>query len=106
LNDATFYSFEIINRSTYTLTDTYFSQWSDFDVGWAWDDYCGCDVVRGLGYEYNGTEIDGNGQPWAYGANPPAIGMVFFQGPYLDPVGYDRPAYNPVTKANCGPAIN
>ena len=41
MNNATFYSYEIINRSTYELTNTYFSQWTDFDVGWAWDDYCG-----------------------------------------------------------------
>jgi len=71
----TFYSYELINRSTYTLTGTYFSQWVDPDLGWAQDDYVGCDVGRGLGYAYNGKPIDGNGQPEAYGAHPPAIGV-------------------------------
>jgi hypothetical protein len=34
----TFYSYEIINRSTYRLTNTYFSQWVDTDRGYANDD--------------------------------------------------------------------
>jgi hypothetical protein len=35
----TFYSYEIVNRSTYTLTGTYFSQWVDPDLGYAQDAY-------------------------------------------------------------------
>jgi len=84
INNMTFYSYEIINRSTYRLTQTYFSQWVDVDLGYATDDYVGCDVMRGLGYGYNGKSIDGNGQPYAYGDKPPAVGVDFFQGPYLD----------------------
>jgi hypothetical protein len=67
INNMTFYSYEIINRSTFTLRETYFSQWVDPDLGWHLDDYIGCDVQRGLGYCYNGTPVDGTGQPWAYG---------------------------------------
>jgi len=93
INNMTFYSYELINRSTYTLTNTYFSQWVDPDLGYANDDYVGCDVNRGLGYCYNGTPIDGTGQTWAYGAHPPAIGVDFFQGPYMDPDGYDNPSF-------------
>jgi hypothetical protein len=85
INNMTFYSYEIINRSTYRLTETYFSQWVDTDLGFARDDYVGCDVMRGLGYCYNGTAVDGNGQSYAYGPQPPAIGVDFFQGPYIDP---------------------
>jgi len=58
INNMTFYSYEIINRSTFQLTNTYFSQWVDTDLGYAWDDYVGCDVDRGLGYCYNGTDND------------------------------------------------
>jgi hypothetical protein len=94
INNMTFYSYELINRSTYTLTNTYFCQWVDPDLGWYLDDYVGCDVNRGLGYCYNGKDIDGSGQIQAYGAHPPAIGVDFFQGPYLDPDGCDNPAYN------------
>ena len=93
INNMTFYSYEIINRSTYTLTGTYFSPWTDVDLGYGWDDYVGCDVGRGLGYGYNGKAVDGSGEPEAYGSQPPAIGIDFFQGPYLDPDGIDNPKY-------------
>ncbi|HLN52242.1 MAG TPA: T9SS type A sorting domain-containing protein [Lentimicrobium sp.] len=93
INNMTFYSYEIINRSTYRLTGTYFSQWVDTDLGDGWDDYVGCDVDRGLGYSYNGKPQDGDGQYWAYGNQPPAIGVDFFQGPYMDPDGSDNPSF-------------
>ena len=41
----------------------------------------------------NGTVIDGSGEPEAYGSQPPAIGVDFFQGPYIDPDGYDNPKF-------------
>ena len=94
INNMTFYSYEIINRSTYTLTGTYFSPWTDVDLGYGWDDYVGCDVKRGLGYGYNGKAVDGSGEPEAYGNQPPAIGIDFFQGPYMDPDGIDNPKYS------------
>ena len=90
----TFYSYEIINRSSHELRETYFSQWVDPDLGYARDDYIGCDVGRGLGYCYNGTNVDGTGLVTHYGENPPAVGVDFFQGPYLDPDGYDNPSFN------------
>jgi hypothetical protein len=93
INNMTFYSYEIINRSTFELTQTYFSPWVDTDLGYAYDDFVGCDVSRGLGYCYNGKEIDGSGEPEAYGEQPPAVGVDFFQGPYMDPDGYDNPSF-------------
>lgn len=107
INNMTFYSYELINRSTFRLNETYFSQWVDSDIGYAFDDYVGCDVRRGLGYTYNGKDIDGSGQPWAYGEHPPAAGVDFFQGPYMDPVGFDRPAFDPAHPyAHCDESIN
>ena len=96
INDMTFYSYEIINRSQYTLTQTYFSQWVDPDLGYAADDYVGCDVRRGLGYCYNGKATDGPGTG-AYSDTPPAIGIDFFQGPYMDPDGRDNPKVDETT---------
>jgi len=84
INNMTFYSYELINRSTYRLKDTYFSQWIDPDLGYSYDDYVGCDVKRGLGYCYNGKAVDGTGRPEHYGDQPPAVGCDFFQGPYMD----------------------
>ncbi len=90
INNMTFYSYEIINRSTYELRETYFSQWVDADLGYAHDDFVGCDVKRGLGYCYNGDESDGPGAG-SYSGIPPAVGIDFFQGPYMDPDGKDNP---------------
>jgi len=96
INNMTFYSYEIINRSTFELTNTYFSPWVDTDLGFAFDDFVGCDVQRGLGYCYNGKAVDGNGDVEAYGDQPPAIGVDFFQGPYMDPDGIDNPKYDTI----------
>ena len=90
INNMTFYSYEIINRSTYELRETYFSQWVDPDLGYAWDDFVGCDVRRGLGYCYNGKPQDSPGSG-SYSGLPPAVGIDFFQGPYMDPDGLDNP---------------
>ena len=90
INNMTFYTYEIINRSTYELRETYFSQWVDPDLGYAHDDFVGCDVKRGLGYCYNGDEADGPGSG-SYSGIPPAVGIDFFQGPYMDPDGKDNP---------------
>lgn len=113
INNMTFYSYEIINRSTFRLTETYFSQWVDTDLGYAYDDFVGCDVKRGLGYCYNGKAIDGNGTPEAYGGPtppPPAIGVDFFQGPYMDADGVDNPKYTTDSLGNraqiCDESIN
>ncbi len=91
LNNMTFYNYQIINRSTYSLTDAYFGVWNDPDLGYARDDAAGCDVIRGLGYVFNDKEEDGNGLPEHYGFHPPAIGVDFFEGPYQDPDGKDNP---------------
>jgi hypothetical protein len=86
INDMTFYNYELINRSTQTLFDTYFGQNVDTDLGCAQDDYVGCDVGRGLGYAYNADATDDNcsGGAVPYGSNPPAVGIDFFEGPYQD----------------------
>jgi hypothetical protein len=89
VNNMTFYNYEMINQGTQTLYQTYFGQWVDADLGFAGDDYVGCDVSRGLGYCYNGDGDDEG--PYGYGANPPAIGVDFFEGPYQDADNKDNP---------------
>lgn len=83
INNMTFYKYKVINRSTYTLTNTYFGQWVDADLGKYDDDYVGCDVQRGLGYCYNGDSNDDDPIK-GYGTTPPAVGVDFFQGPLAD----------------------
>jgi len=89
LNDMSFYNFTLINRSTYTLHETYIGIHADGDIGNYSDDFAGCDVLKGIGYFYNGDPIDGNGESSAYGSNPPAIGFDFLEGPYQDRNGQD-----------------
>jgi hypothetical protein len=57
-------------------------------------------VERGLGYCYNGKAVDGNNEPESYGNQPPAVGVDFFQGPYLDDDGLDNPKFTFVIDAN------
>lgn len=82
INNMTFYKYRIINRGTLALTNTYMAIWVDPDLGFYADDYVGCDTARGLGFCYNGDSYDD--PPQGYGANPPAIGTDFFQGPIGD----------------------
>lgn len=89
--NMTFYNYELINRSTYTIRETYFGVFVDGDLGNAYDDFVGCDVRRGLGYFYNGDEFDEDASGASgYGAQPPAVGVDFFEGPYQDSDGIDN----------------
>jgi len=95
INNMTFYSYEIFNRSSFQLNQTYFTVWTDADLGYFLDDYVGCDVKRGLGYIYNADPFDET----AMGVNgyqdfPPALGCDFFRGPLAD--------YNPETGVGDG----
>jgi hypothetical protein len=92
VNNMTFYNYVLINQGTQTLTETYFGKWVDCDLGGHVDDYVGCDVQRGLGYAYNGNAVDEPSSVSAgYGANPPAFGVDFFEGPYQDSDELDNP---------------
>lgn len=101
INNMTFYNYEMINRSTYRLQNTYFAVWVDSDLGCSADDYIGCDVSRGVGYAYNGDNLDetSTGCIKALGANPPAVGVDFFEGPYQDNDGLDNPLTTDVSLA-------
>lgn len=88
INNMTFYNYQLINRGTTTLASCYFGVNTDADLGCYSDDYTGCDVGRGFGYMYNGDCYDENcGGQLGYGSAPPAIGVDFFLGPYLDSNG-------------------
>lgn len=92
INNMTFYNYVLINQGSQTLTNTYFGSWVDPDLGNSTDDYVGCDVQRGLGYCYNGDNTDEAGPGTnGYGANPPAVGVDFFEGPYQDADDVDNP---------------
>jgi hypothetical protein len=86
-DSAIYVNYRIINRSDNTYRKTFIGKWTDFDIGSHLDDYVGCDVEHSMFYGYNGTLIDGGGpipSTNAYGANPPAQGVVFLRGPEAD----------------------
>ncbi|HEY4799204.1 MAG TPA: hypothetical protein VII99_09035, partial [Bacteroidia bacterium] len=88
INNMTFINYRIYNRSSLQLDSTFIGIWCDPDLGCATDDFVGCDVARGLGYVYNGTnnDVSCSGE-LGYGLNPPAMGIDFFRGPITNPTG-------------------
>ncbi|MFH1321060.1 MAG: Ig-like domain-containing protein [Bacteroidota bacterium] len=68
-----FLNYKIINRSYNNYHSTFAGIYADFDIGYAFDDYIGCDTVLNSFFGYNGDAIDepGSGSS-GYGSNPPA----------------------------------
>lgn len=88
LNEATFYNYRVYNWSTSILDSTYMATWTDADLGYAFDDYIGCDTSRGLGILYNGDSYDESST--GYGFDIPMVAVDFFRGPrFQDPVTLD-----------------
>lgn len=85
VNNMTFYKYEIVNKSSNPLYDTYVSQNVDPDLGNFNNDAIGCDTSRSLGIVYNRTTNDGDFQGVAgYGTDLPLLGVDFFEGPIGD----------------------
>ncbi len=82
-NNMTFLRQTIINKGCNTMNDCYLGQWVDPDLGNFNDDYVGSDVMRGLGYCYNGDDFDETAL--GYGDNPPTVGVDYFRGAFPDP---------------------
>ena len=89
LKDVVFKKFKMINKSSETVTDMYFTYWTDDDLGNASDDYVGCDTILNLGYSYNG---DNNDEDY-YGTPPPAVGHMFVQPPIISAEPTDSARY-------------
>lgn len=81
VNDMTFYTYEVWNKSNVTLNETYMSQYMDADLGNPNDDYVGCDTVRSLGFIYNNDDNDETTSAIGYQDQPPIFGADFFEGP-------------------------
>ena len=79
LKDVVFKKYKIVNKSPNTVTDMYFSYWTDDDLGFAGDDYVGCDTLLNLGYSYNGDNYDED----YYGTPPPVVGHLIVQPPII-----------------------
>ncbi|PLX01764.1 MAG: hypothetical protein C0595_13605 [Marinilabiliales bacterium] len=102
MDNTVFYSYKIFNRSNTTYHDAYIGLFTDFEIGYAWDDYVGCDVQRGTFYGFNGDSIDGteNNEEEAYENETPAQGIVILGGPLMDENNIDD------ADDNCDESIN
>ena len=92
LGNTIFIQYRIINKGGNTIDNMYVSQWSDPDDGYAGDDLVGCDTTLSVGYVYNGTNEDN-----VYGAQVPAVGYDFFQGPKVGGVPLPMKSFNGYT---------
>ena len=81
LNNTVFVNYKLYNRSSNNYHSTYLGLWNDWDIGYGYDDYVGCDVQRNSCFAYNGTTEDGTGQPWAYGDNWPVQVLTILNSP-------------------------
>ena len=70
----------IINKGGNRIDDMYIGLWSDPDLGYAGDDFVGCDTTLGLGFCWN-DGVDGDYA--SYSGGTPAVGYDFFQGPIV-----------------------
>lgn len=98
LHNTLFQHYDIYNRSANDYTDCYLGAWTDFDIGFAGDDYIGCDVRNGMYYGYNAGEIDASGAG-SFGSTPPAQSCAILGGPLLPADGSDNPAITDVPGA-------
>jgi hypothetical protein len=94
LNGTIFIHYDIVNLSNNNYYNTFFSLFTDFDIGYANDDYIGCDTARNTYFGYNGTVVDGLGLNNHYGAHPPAQAVTslsksldYFLAMYNPPFG-------------------
>jgi hypothetical protein len=78
LGNTLFMRYRMINKSGAPIDTMFVALWSDPDLGYAGDDYSGCDVQRSLAYSYNGHATD-----QVYGSAPPAVGYTIVQGPLV-----------------------
>lgn len=83
LNNTTFYSYKIINRSSLILNQAKLGVWADVNIGNSQDDYIGCDPALNIGYAYNADGVDDAG-PTSYGNYPPIVSYQMLKGPYAD----------------------
>ncbi|MBL0053511.1 MAG: T9SS type A sorting domain-containing protein [Bacteroidetes bacterium] len=78
-NYTTFYHYDVFNRSTTNYNKVQIGMWCDMDLGFATDDYVGCDSTLNIGFTYNGDPNDEGG--YGYGLQPPVMNVAVLKGP-------------------------
>lgn len=76
LDYTTFYDVKVVNKSSNTYSEAYMGVFEDIDIGYAQDDFIGCDTILEVGYNYNAFEVD-----QVYDSFPPVQGVTMLKPP-------------------------
>ena len=79
LNNVVFLHLNIRNFSNRNYSQVYAGIWTDIDIGYAFDDFIGCDTIRNMYYGYNADSFDEG--TMGYGLNPPMQAIKFLNLP-------------------------
>lgn len=90
MGDMLFVKDIIINKSELTINDMYIGIWADSEIGFAGDDFVGCDTVLNMGIGYN----SGDDEDFVDHGFVPALGYDLLQGPIVPSVGNRAYAFN------------
>jgi len=74
INNTIFLDYKIINRSPSDIDTAFVSLFTDFDIGYPFDDYIGSAPKLSAFFGYNGEPVD----PY-YGPNPPVESVIFLK---------------------------
>jgi len=94
LKNTLFVQYNIFNRLDNDFSDFYFGLQVDFDLGYFWDDFLGCDTTLHTFYAYNGKVTDGAPSPYHYGPAPPVQGVTFINKELSSFFNYNNTAGN------------
>ncbi len=75
MGNTIFLRYYLINKGSAVITDAHTGLFTDGDLGYAGDDYVGCDSSLALGYYYNGQDVD------KIYFKPPAFGFQLLKSP-------------------------
>lgn len=90
LKNVIFKRVKIINKSDKQIDSMYIAYWADDDLGFAGDDFVGCDTLLNLAFTYNGDNYDED----YYGSAPPSVGRLLLQGPIVKGESTDSAKFN------------
>lgn len=91
LNNTIFINYRIYNRSQNNYDSLYIGSFTDFDIGYGFDDYIGCDSIQSMFYAYNALNTDA-----VYGNNPPAQGVSFLNNPLTSFIYFKNESSGPM----------
>ena len=83
LGVATFYRYEIRNRSQKTIRDMAVGHFVDSDLGNAFNDRSGTDTTLAMHFFYNDSDDDDVNRS-GYGPHPPALGIVLLEASHFN----------------------